>query len=339
MSRFKLGFFSYFQGSAPISQIYDESLTIFRRADELGFDTAWVAQHHFGGPHGNLPSPFPFFGVLGGMTRSIGFGTAVITLPLENAVRVAEDAAVLETYFPGRMQLGLGTGFATPDVMAAFGYDGTKKRALYDSGVARLIEVLEGKPLNESGDTLVPPAPDLRNRLYESPASLERLTETAGRGTGLLLSRVAIGAGLTPTHEVQIPMVAHYKAHLPAGVAPRIGMSRTVYPTRDPESAWRNMATGIQTTIDQRRAQNLPEDKLSMDEQFRHYNIHWGKPEQVIESLAAEPLIDEITELICQIQPGVPALEQTLEAIELIATEVSPALGWQPASQAAVTVG
>ncbi len=45
---------------------------------------------------------------------------------------------------------------------------------------------------------------------------------------------------------------------------------------------------------------------------------------------AAEPLFPRITDLICQVQPGLPSLEQTLEAIELIATEVAPALGWRP---------
>jgi alkanesulfonate monooxygenase SsuD/methylene tetrahydromethanopterin reductase-like flavin-dependent oxidoreductase (luciferase family) len=333
MTNFKLGFFSYLQGTAPISQIYAETMTIFKRADELGFDTAWVAQHHFGGGHGNLPSPFVFFGALGGQTKQIGFGTAVVTLPLENPVRVAEDAAVLETLFPGRLQLGLGTGFATPEVMAAFGLDGSKKRELYDRGVERLIETLEGRGLNEQGDNIVPIAPDLRNRLYESPSVPAKLSETAARGTGLLLSRVAIGMGLTPTYEVQVPMVEQLKRELPPGVEPRIGMSRTVYPSRNPESAWRNMSNGIQHAVDSRKHLNLAEDKLKMDEAFRHYNIHWGTTEQVIESLAKEPLIDEITELICQVQPGVPTLEQTLEAIELIATEVAPALGWIPAHQ------
>jgi hypothetical protein len=51
----------------------------------------------------------------------------------------------------------------------------------------------------------------------------------------------------------------------------------------------------------------------------------------VIESLLAEPLIDQVTDLICQVQPGLPSQAQTLEAIELLATEVAPALGWQPA--------
>ena len=64
---------------------------------------------------------------------------------------------------------------------------------------------------------------------------------------------------------------------------------------------------------------------------LRHNNIHFGEPERVIDSLLTEPLIDDITDLICQVQPGLPSQAQTLEAIELIATEVAPALGWQPA--------
>ena len=46
---------------------------------------------------------------------------------------------------------------------------------------------------------------------------------------------------------------------------------------------------------------------------------------------STEPLLGETTDLICQVQPGLPSFEETVEAIELIATEVAPALGWQPA--------
>src|ERR687891_497160 len=99
--RLRLGFFSYLQGSQPHEQIYAETLELFVAADELGFDVGWVAQHHFG-HHGGLPSPFVFFAALAARTKQIGVGTAVVTLPIENPVRIAEDAAVLEGLFPGR---------------------------------------------------------------------------------------------------------------------------------------------------------------------------------------------------------------------------------------------
>jgi hypothetical protein len=62
--------------------------------------------------------------------------------------------------------------------------------------------------------------------------------------------------------------------------------------------------------------------------------VHWGEPASVAASLEAEPLIDEVTDVICQLSPAAPTQEQALEAIELLATEVGPALGWTPANAA-----
>ena len=60
-------------------------------------------------------------------TRRIPLGTAVVTLPLEDPVRVAEDAAVLDALSGGRVELGVGSG-ADPAVFAAFGKDLGRRR-------------------------------------------------------------------------------------------------------------------------------------------------------------------------------------------------------------------
>ena len=119
-------------------------------------------------------------------------------------------------------------------------------------------------------------------------------------------------------------------------MVPRIGLSRTVYPSRRPDIAYRDLNRGLDLA-----AQAAPANQangITGDDRFRHHNIHFGPPETVIESLRREPLIDRITDLICQVQPGTPSMAQTLEAIELIATEVAPALGWQPARSRAAAI-
>ena len=331
---FRLGFFAYLEGEKPQAEVYAETLHLFQTADELGFDTVWVAQHHFG-HHGGLPSPFVFFASLAERARRIGFGTAVVTLPLEDPIRVAEDAAVLEALYPGRLELGLGTGLASPGVFETFGRGGRHKRALYEEALPRLLAALDGQPLNDAGDILNPPGDVLRGRLWESPAPLDRVAETARRGNGLLLSRIAIGAGLTPTHEVQIPMVETYVRELPAGTAPRVGMSRTVYPSRRPAVAMADITRGLEISVERARANGHGSEmaSLTMPELFRLNNVHAGAPEDVVASLSQEPLLQRgaVTDLICQVQPGFPSFASTLEAIELIATEVAPALGWRPA--------
>ena len=79
-------------------------------AEALGFDSAWVAQHHFHELEGGLPSPVVFLAHVAARTRRIRLGTGIVTLPMENAVRVAEDAIVLDLLSGGRLELGVGTG-------------------------------------------------------------------------------------------------------------------------------------------------------------------------------------------------------------------------------------
>ena len=331
--RFRLGFFSYLQGTGTQTEIYEQATELFIAADELGFDTGWVAQHHFG-RLGGLPSPLVFFSALAPRVSRLSFGTAIISLPLEQPIRLAEDASVFEMLYPGRLQLGIGTGFATPAVLSAFGKDGADRRGLYDGTISTLLSALKGEALTEEGGALYPAAGSLSERIWEAPSTLERVQESAARGSGLLLSRVAIGAGTTPTDEVQIPMVDHYMASLPEGIAPRIGLSRTVFPTRDPDVAYRSIKAGLESLISTRPDQA----GMSTDELFRQNNIHWGRPDDVIESLKREPLLDQTTDLICQMQPGLPSFADTLEALELIATEVAPALGWRPARETALSL-
>jgi alkanesulfonate monooxygenase SsuD/methylene tetrahydromethanopterin reductase-like flavin-dependent oxidoreductase (luciferase family) len=325
-----LGFFSYLEGDGPATDIYRNVTDLFVQADDLGLDAGWVAQHHFG-HHGGLPSPFVFFASIAGQTRQIGLGTAVITPALEDPVRIAEDAAVLETMYPGRLQLGLGTGFATDPVLAVFGKGGQDKRALYDAGVIRLREVFGGATLNVDDDVLYPPAESLNTRLWEAPGSVPRVIQAAQRGSGLLLSRIAIGVTDRGTDEVQRELVDAYYNALPEGVAPRIGLSRSVWPTNDPDAAYESLSAGLLAGVKKRNDPTAGHVNHSLEELFDLYSVHWGKPEAVVESLLAEPLIDEVTDVICQLSPGTPTQEQALEALELLATEVGPGIGWAPA--------
>ncbi len=324
--KLRIGFFSYLEGEGSAASIYRNVTDLFIRADTLGLDAGWVAQHHFG-HHGGLPSPFVFFASIAGQTRQIGLGTAVVTPALEDPVRIAEDAAVLETQHPGRLQLGLGTGFATDPVLEVFGKGGQDKRALYDNAVVRIREVFAGTELNDQRDTLYPPAEALNQRLWEAPGSVPRVVQAAERGSGLLLSRIAIGTD-RDTDEVQRELVDAYYAALPEGVEPRIGLSRTVWASNDTDAAWKSLGDGLVAGLAKRP--DLAGNTPSLEELFDLYSVHWGTPAAVAESLKAEPLIDEVTDIICQLSPGTPTQEQALEAMDLLAKEVGPALGWTP---------
>jgi alkanesulfonate monooxygenase SsuD/methylene tetrahydromethanopterin reductase-like flavin-dependent oxidoreductase (luciferase family) len=320
-------------GDRPQAEVYAEVIELFVVAEELGFDVAWVAQSHFVGGHGGLPSPFVFFSTVAERTSRISLGTAVVTLPFEDPVRVAEDAAVFEALHPGRLELGLGTGFAEARTAGAFNRDMSRRRQIYDESIATLIRALKGDPVGAGAAILSPPGDALADRIWEGPSTLERVLDAAGRGSGLLLSRVAIGAGTRPSHELQVPFVERYLERVEAaGREPRIGLSRTVFPARDRASAKSFLRAGVEHMVEVLAQQGGPTGQ-SFEEAAASMNIHYGSPEEVAESLRREPTLPHVTDLICQIDPGRLTFDDTVAALTSIATEIAPSLGWSPSAR------
>ncbi|NAS63097.1 putative FMN-dependent luciferase-like monooxygenase, partial [Pseudomonas syringae pv. actinidiae] len=110
----------------PAGQRYRLAAEQIIKAEQLGFDSAWVAQHHFHADEGGLPSPLVFLAQVAAQTRRIRLGTGVITLPMEQPLRVAEDTAVLDLLSNGRLEVGIGSG-GTPSSFTAFGHSSEQR--------------------------------------------------------------------------------------------------------------------------------------------------------------------------------------------------------------------
>src|SRR5271156_2308898 len=98
------------QWRVPFQDLYDAQLRQIAKSEELGYDTAWLTEHHFL-EDGYSPSLLPIAAAVGARTERIRIGTFVILLPLHNALRVAEDAATVDIISKGRLDLGLGQGY------------------------------------------------------------------------------------------------------------------------------------------------------------------------------------------------------------------------------------
>src|SRR5919201_5317646 len=97
---FRLGFFTRLVDDAPPAEVYARALAMFERAERLGYDAGWVAQHH-AHREGGLPSPLIFLTAAAARTKRLRLVTGIITLPLESPLRLAEDAAVLDALSGG----------------------------------------------------------------------------------------------------------------------------------------------------------------------------------------------------------------------------------------------
>ena len=92
---------------------YQETIDQIVYADELGFDTAWLAELHFNPSFSIMPAPLILAAVLAQRTQNIRLGTAVALLPLQHPLRTAEEAAVVDILSQGRLEFGVGRGEIT----------------------------------------------------------------------------------------------------------------------------------------------------------------------------------------------------------------------------------
>lgn len=79
--------------------------------ETLGFDSVWLAEHHFHSFGGMLSSPPVIGAAIAQRTTRIHIGTAVTLLPYHNPLRIAEDYATLDCLSGGRLEFGIGHGF------------------------------------------------------------------------------------------------------------------------------------------------------------------------------------------------------------------------------------
>ncbi|MFC5818010.1 putative FMN-dependent luciferase-like monooxygenase [Nonomuraea harbinensis] len=329
----RLGFFTRLLDDVPPGERYRLAAEQIRHAEAAGFDTAWVAQHHFDGDEGGLPAPLVLLGHVAATTSRIRLGTGIITLPLEHPVRVAEDTAVLDQLTGGRLEVGVGSG-GTPTSFAPFGHDSADRAALYAEHLAVLIAAWSGADLG-GGNRLYPPAPRLPGAVWEATFSAAGGARAGRAGHGLMLSRTQPRPADRPQAtlaEIQRPIVDAYHDNLPPGVVPRIMASRTAFVADSRAEALRWAERGLGRG---RLPFELPDGGL--DTRIAAFDVHVGTPQDVIDSLRADPTLDRATDLVLQVHSVDPPHPLILRSIELLATEVAPALGWTPAQEASRT--
>lgn len=92
------------------AEVYEEIIELTQLAEELNYDTAWTAEHHFM-PDGHSPSPLTNCAGLATATDTIDIGTCILLAPFRHPIKLAEDAATVDLLSDGRFRLGLGAGY------------------------------------------------------------------------------------------------------------------------------------------------------------------------------------------------------------------------------------
>jgi alkanesulfonate monooxygenase SsuD/methylene tetrahydromethanopterin reductase-like flavin-dependent oxidoreductase (luciferase family) len=331
VTRLRIAIHSDLREHGEQARVYRETLDLFARAEQLGFDSAWVRSYHFrrtnGTPGfsfpGGLPSPFTFLGALADRTARIRLGTSVVPLPLENVVRVAEDAAVLDAISGGRVELGVSNG-GQPPIAAALGIaldpDPVRKKAGYLETLRDLGRILDGNPINGTEQVLNSSAPGLADRIWESALTEQTGRDSAGRRNGVLI-------GTTQTVPAEVTAAAYY-ASLPPGAAARVGLVVHVHAAVDRRHGLAELADDVATVYAWGKDWLPP--ALTLAQKAAAVNVHFGTPAQIAESISTSAAFPFTTELQFSVAYGTTEHSQRLAAIEAVAGEIAPLLGWKP---------
>lgn len=89
---------------------YGEMLEQIQYGEELGFESVWLAEHHFSA-YGSMPSPQVAAAAISQITKKMDIGIGVSILNFDNPVRIAEDYAMVDILSNGRLKFGAGRGY------------------------------------------------------------------------------------------------------------------------------------------------------------------------------------------------------------------------------------
>jgi alkanesulfonate monooxygenase SsuD/methylene tetrahydromethanopterin reductase-like flavin-dependent oxidoreductase (luciferase family) len=178
------------QWRRPFESFYAETLDQIAWAEELGYRSVWLTEHHFV-EDGYTPSPFVICGAIGARTREMVMSTSLMLLPLHDPVRIAEDSATLSILSGGRFHLGIGLGYR-PIEFEAFHRELSHRPSLMEEGIELIRKAWAGESLQYEGkrfklpDIRVTPAPESELLLLIGGLSEPGIDRAARIGDGFL---------------------------------------------------------------------------------------------------------------------------------------------------------
>ena len=135
--------------SRTVPELYKQILAQAELADRLGYDTFWVAEHHFH-EYGAVPNPAIMLASIAQRTKRLRLGTAISILTFHNPLTVAESYAMVDILSDGRLMYGVGSGYLTHE-FEGYAVDPAEKRDRFDETLAAVKQLLSGRRTSYAG--------------------------------------------------------------------------------------------------------------------------------------------------------------------------------------------
>jgi alkanesulfonate monooxygenase SsuD/methylene tetrahydromethanopterin reductase-like flavin-dependent oxidoreductase (luciferase family) len=173
---------------------YAQMLADAKLGHALGFDCAWVLEHHFT-DYFPTPSPIVVMSHLAAACPGLSLGSCVIVAPWYQPLRLAEEIAMLSHFCTGELHLAFGRGTAKIEY-DAYDIDMATAKDRYRESMEILRQALNGEAIDHTGEhytvgrkVRVRPTP-VRERLhfYGAVGSRESAAGNADMGMPILLN-------------------------------------------------------------------------------------------------------------------------------------------------------
>ena len=217
----KIGVFQLLPAPEPEDDagVVSRALSEAERAEALGFDSIWIAEHHVS-EFGLVGAPSVYAAAIAQRTRRIDIGYAVAVVPLHHPLRLAEEIAWLTQLSRGRILVGMGPGFS-PFEFGAYGVPLEERQERFEEGAAVVEGLLSADRFEHRGRHWTIPPVRLRPRprggspppFFRASSGAASLSAAAERGRPLLL-------GLKNTDEIARSVEAYRAVRERRGVAP-----------------------------------------------------------------------------------------------------------------------
>jgi alkanesulfonate monooxygenase SsuD/methylene tetrahydromethanopterin reductase-like flavin-dependent oxidoreductase (luciferase family) len=314
-------------------QRYAEILAAARLADEAGLDVFGVGEHH----RLDIPisSPAIVMAALAATTKRIRLTSAVTILPTLDPVRVFQDFATVDLLSGGRAEIIAGRGAFT-ESFALFGHDVAEYDAIFAEKLGLLLALGGGEPVTWQGrfrpplrDVVVSPRPAGELPVWLGVGGTPESAQRAGDlGLPLILANI-----FQPPAKFVDQMADYRRRHAAAGHDAR--RRRVAVATHA------HVAKDSQTALDEFHPyysayfrSHAPRPELAADTPRDVYEkrasatgpIFVGSPQQIVDKLMYERELFGVDRFLAQLDLGGMPYDKVARSIELLATEVLPAV-------------
>ena len=307
------------------SQLYKEILEQVQWLDEMGADLVWFTEHHFI-EDGYLPSWIPIAGAMAAITNNVRFGTDICLMPFNHPIRLAEDLAVLDNISNGRVEVGLGMGYA-PHEFKGFGFPVSHRLSLMNEGIEVLQRCFTGEKFSYEGkrynfeDVIITPG-----YIQEGgpPLWIAAMSEAGA------LRAAKYDTNFLPQGLKKKSFDPWKEALLSSGRNPadyRVGIIRSILVTNDKDSDWEPIRQSERYRM-QLYKRFFKESGEGFGEQGEPVPQTWivGTVEDCINEMKQFILEFGITDIVTMAMPPGIRAKEMYQSLELLFTQVVPRL-------------